>query len=110
MKLHLFEDNYRTPAYWKENFADDLENEMVRQLQDPYSIPYLKENLTDHLENEMLRLEYAEAMVAIATEECIDISNGYANDDKRVVKESCIIALDICEYENSPVLQYAVFV
>lgn len=80
---------------------------VLGQLQDPCSIPYLKENLADNLENEMVRHECAEALGAIATEECIDILNGYANDEKRVVKESCIIALDMCEYENSPEFQYA---
>lgn len=31
----------------------------------------------------------------------------YLNDEKRVVKESCEIALDMCDYENSPEFQYA---
>lgn len=31
----------------------------------------------------------------------------YLSDDKRVVKESCEIALDMCEYESSPEFQYA---
>lgn len=55
----------------------------------------------------MVRHECAEALGAIATEECIDVLNRYASDDKRVVKESCEIALDMCEYENSPEFQYA---
>lgn len=80
---------------------------VLGQLQEPCSIPYLKENLEDRLENEMVRHECAEALGAIATEECIDILNRYAEDDKRVVKESCVIALDMCEYENSPEFQYA---
>ncbi|KAI9580872.1 hypothetical protein GQX74_013420 [Glossina fuscipes] len=80
---------------------------VLGQLQDPCSIKYLKTNLEDPLENEMVRHECAEALGAIATEECIDILNRYASDDKRVVKESCEIALDMCEYENSPEFQYA---
>ncbi|XP_064551036.1 deoxyhypusine hydroxylase [Drosophila montana] len=80
---------------------------VLGQLQEPCSIPYLQENLKDRLENEMVRHECAEALGAIATEECIQILNRYADDDKRVVKESCVIALDMCEYENSPEFQYA---
>uniref|UniRef100_A0A1A9VE10 Deoxyhypusine hydroxylase n=1 Tax=Glossina austeni TaxID=7395 RepID=A0A1A9VE10_GLOAU len=80
---------------------------VLGQLQDPCSIKYLRANLEDSLENEMVRHECAEALGAIATEECIDILNRYASDDKRVVKESCEIALDMCEYENSPEFQYA---
>ncbi|EDW16660.1 deoxyhypusine hydroxylase [Drosophila mojavensis] len=80
---------------------------VLGQLQDPCSIPYLQENLEDRHENEMVRHECAEALGAIATEECIKILNRYSDDDKRVVKESCVIALDMCEYENSPEFQYA---
>ncbi|KNC32806.1 Deoxyhypusine hydroxylase [Lucilia cuprina] len=80
---------------------------VLGQLQEPCSIPYLKENLEDRLENEMVRHECAEALGAIASQECIDILSRYAEDEKRVVKESCVIALDMCEYENSPEFQYA---
>lgn len=80
---------------------------VLGQLQDPCSIPYLQQNLEDRHENEMVRHECAEALGAIATEECIEILNRYSDDDKRVVKESCVIALDMCEYENSPEFQYA---
>ncbi|XP_013098200.1 deoxyhypusine hydroxylase isoform X2 [Stomoxys calcitrans] len=80
---------------------------VLGQLQAPCSIPFLKENLEDRLENEMVRHECAEALGAIATDECIDILSRYAEDEKRVVKESCVIALDMCEYENSPEFQYA---
>jgi len=80
---------------------------VLGQLQEPCSIPHLQHNLEDRLENEMVRHECAEALGAIATEECIQILNRYADDEKRVVKESCVIALDMCEYENSPEFQYA---
>ncbi|XP_023024479.2 deoxyhypusine hydroxylase nero [Leptinotarsa decemlineata] len=80
---------------------------VLGQLQDEHSIPYLKESLEDEAENEMVRHECAEALGAIANEECTRILNSYVNDEKRVVKESCVIALDMCEYENSPEFQYA---
>lgn len=74
---------------------------VLGQLQDENSIPFLIENLRDPLENEMVRHECAEALGAIANEECIKVLTEYLGDDKRVVKESCEIALDICEYESS---------
>ncbi|ALC45441.1 nero [Drosophila busckii] len=80
---------------------------VLGQLQEPCSISYLQHNLEDRQENEMVRHECAEALGAIATDECIAILNRYADDEKRVVKESCVIALDMCEYENSPEFQYA---
>lgn len=80
---------------------------VLGQLQEECSIPYLKENLINPQENEMVRHECAEALGAIATEECMKILNDYVKDEKRVVKESCEIALDMCEYENSPEFQYA---
>ncbi|XP_055636875.1 deoxyhypusine hydroxylase [Toxorhynchites rutilus septentrionalis] len=80
---------------------------VLGQLQEPCSVPFLAENLQDVGENEMVRHECAEALGAIATEECTRILNEYLKDDKRVVKESCEVALDMCEYENSPEFQYA---
>lgn len=80
---------------------------VLGQLQETCSIPFLKENLVNPEENEMVRHECAEALGAIATDECMQILNDYVRDEKQVVKESCEIALDMCEYENSPEFQYA---
>ncbi|XP_058824317.1 deoxyhypusine hydroxylase [Topomyia yanbarensis] len=80
---------------------------VLGQLQEECSVPFLAENLRDEEENEMVRHECAEALGAIATEECTEILNQYLDDEKRVVKESCEVALDMCEYENSPEFQYA---
>lgn len=80
---------------------------VLGQLQEPCSVPFLVENLQDVEENEMVRHECAEALGAIATEECTKVLNEYLKDGKRVVKESCEVALDMCEYENSPEFQYA---
>lgn len=80
---------------------------VLGQLQSEISVPFLVENLKDETENEMVRHECAEALGAIATEECTKILTEYLKDDKRVVKESCEVALDMCEYENSPEFQYA---
>nr|XP_023024479.1 deoxyhypusine hydroxylase [Leptinotarsa decemlineata] len=48
---------------------------VLGQLQDEHSIPYLKESLEDEAENEMVRHECAEALGAIANEECTRILN-----------------------------------
>ena len=58
-------------------------------------------------ENCMVRHECAEALGAIATEECMKILDEYKSDPETVVKESCEVALDMCEYEKSGEFQYA---
>lgn len=80
---------------------------VLGQIQHECSIGVLADNLRDANENEMVRHECAEALGAIATDECINILTEYLNDEKQVVKESCVVALDMCEYENSPEFQYA---
>lgn len=80
---------------------------VLGQLQDVAGVPYLIQALENVEENEMVRHECAEALGAIATEDCTKVLNKYLKDDKRVVKESCEIALDMSEYENSPEFQYA---
>lgn len=80
---------------------------VLGQLQNEIAVPYLKESLEDNEENEMVRHECAEALGSIATPDCLNILNKYLADTKRVVRESCVIALDMCEYENSTDFQYA---
>ncbi|XP_071558697.1 deoxyhypusine hydroxylase [Temnothorax nylanderi] len=80
---------------------------VLGQLQDEVSVPGLQTSLEDTEENEMVRHECAEALGSIATPECYEILNKYLNDSKRVVRESCVIALDMCDYENSAEFQYA---
>lgn len=80
---------------------------VLGQLQQEASIPHLQASLEDHSESEMVRHECAEALGAIGSPVCFDILRKYLEDDKRVVKESCEIALDMCEYENSTEFQYA---
>lgn len=80
---------------------------VLGQLQSPLSVPYLKESLIDETQNDMVRHECAEALGAIATDDCYDILKQYITDQKVVVKESCEVALDMCEYENCDDFQYA---
>jgi len=80
---------------------------VLGQMSHEASIPYLKKCLENEKEKGMVRHECAEALGGIATEECFDILKKYANDNEQVVKESCDVALDMCEYENSDQFQYA---
>lgn len=77
------------------------------QMQDERSVPFLKKTLEDTSEHEMVRHEAAEALGSIATDECTEVLKRYLNDPRPVVRESCEVALDMSEYENSPEFQYA---
>jgi deoxyhypusine monooxygenase len=55
----------------------------------------------------MVRHEAAEALGAIATEECSQILEQHVQDPERVVRESCYVALDLYEYVNTDQFQYA---
>ncbi|VDP35192.1 unnamed protein product [Soboliphyme baturini] len=55
----------------------------------------------------MVRHECAEALGAIANDDCKPVLQRYLNDPSRVVRESCEIALDVCDYANSCEFQYA---
>lgn len=80
---------------------------VLGQMQHPAAFDGLRERLKDGGENEMVRHESAEALGSIATAECLPILHEFAADSKRVVKESCVVALDMHEYENSGSFQYA---
>ncbi|KAJ8939061.1 hypothetical protein NQ318_007692 [Aromia moschata] len=80
---------------------------VLGQLQNELSVSALKNSLENTSEDEMVRHECAEALGAIASNDCIEILKKYINDEKRVVRESCEVALDMCDYENSFDFQYA---
>jgi len=80
---------------------------VLGQIQSPVCVPQLTAVLQDLTENEMVRHECAEALGSIAAEGCTDLLQKYLNDEKRVVRESCVVALDMCDYENSEEFQYA---
>lgn len=80
---------------------------VLGQLQHPAAIDGLAQRLKDEGENYMVRHECAEALGSIAHDKCLPILEGYAKDSSRVVRESCIVALDMHEHENSGEFQYA---
>lgn len=80
---------------------------VLGQMQDSVCEDQLSNVLSDLKENEMVRHECAEALGAIATPSAMETLKLFLNDGKRVVRESCEVALDVCEYENSKEFQYA---
>lgn len=77
------------------------------QMQNPTIVRELTKSLSDATENPMVRHEAAEALGAIASPECLEILERFKDDPERVVRESCIVALDMYAYENSGDFQYA---
>ncbi|KAG9068600.1 hypothetical protein KI688_010876 [Linnemannia hyalina] len=77
------------------------------QMQHPAAVPSLITVLSKLGEANMVRHEAAEALGSIATPECYTILEKFRDDDDRVVRESCVVALDMYAYENSGELQYA---
>jgi deoxyhypusine monooxygenase len=76
-------------------------------MQHPASVPSLIKTLSKADEEPMVRHECAEALGSIATPECLPVLEKFKDDSERVVKESCIVGLDMYEYEASGEFQYA---
>ena len=79
------------------------------QLLSAHSVPALIRVLEDAREEEMVRHEAAEALGGIGTPEVRPHLEEWLRreDAPRVVRESCQVALDMWEYENSDQFQYA---
>ncbi|KAI9595762.1 Deoxyhypusine hydroxylase [Syncephalis fuscata] len=77
------------------------------QMQHEASVPALVASLSNATEMGMVRHECAEALGSIATPECLPVLRQFAQDPEQVVRESCIVALDMFEHENSNEFQYA---
>ncbi|KAL4260706.1 Deoxyhypusine hydroxylase [Pleurotus pulmonarius] len=79
------------------------------QMLSPHSVPSLIKVLENNGESEMVRHEAAEALGGIATPEVLPYLKKWMTIDgsPRVVRESCQVAIDMWEYENSDEFQYA---
>jgi len=84
------------------------------QLLSPHSVPALLKVLENRSESDMVRHEAAEALGGIATPEVLPVllkMRDAPEDGKdgvpQVVRESCQVACDMWEYENSGEFQYA---
>lgn len=80
---------------------------VLGQIQNPASVEALTQNLRDLAESSMVRHECAEALGSIATPEAMSVLQEFLSDAERVVRESCVVALDMSEHENSGQFQYA---
>ncbi|KAM0683232.1 deoxyhypusine hydroxylase [Mitosporidium daphniae] len=80
---------------------------VLGQRQHPASVSALSTILGRIDELPMVRHECAEALGAVATDEALEALRPFINDPEDVVRESCLIALDILEYEQSNTLHYA---
>ena len=80
---------------------------MLGQVQDAACFDQLKGVLEDSTENPMVRHEAAEALGSIAAPECIALLQQYAHDAEPIVADSCIVALDMLEHEQSGGFEYA---
>ncbi|KAI9102397.1 armadillo-type protein [Phlyctochytrium arcticum] len=70
------------------------------QLQHPASVPALIKSLSNQEEISMVRHECAEALGSIAVPECLDALKEFAKDSDQVVRESCVVGLDMFEFET----------
>eukprot|EP01102_Stenamoeba_stenopodia_P006650 TRINITY_DN1838_c0_g1_i1.p1 TRINITY_DN1838_c0_g1~~TRINITY_DN1838_c0_g1_i1.p1 ORF type:complete len:327 (-),score=65.02 TRINITY_DN1838_c0_g1_i1:116-1096(-) len=81
---------------------------VLGQMQDPHSTEALKVVLQRGTrEHAMVRHEAAEALGAIATTDIYELLRGFVEDEHRPVSESCLVALDMCDYFNSDQFEYA---
>ncbi|RDD46596.1 Deoxyhypusine hydroxylase [Trichoplax sp. H2] len=80
---------------------------VLGQMQHQAAVESLTKHLQDSTEHAMVRHECAEALGSIATEACFELLRKYISDSEPLVRESCIVALDMCEYEQNHDFQYA---
>ncbi|XP_026862293.2 deoxyhypusine hydroxylase [Electrophorus electricus] len=80
---------------------------VLGQMQHEASIPQLSAALEDEQENAMVRHECAEALGSIGHVACLPPLRHYCGHGERVVRESCMVALDMLAHESSSEFQYA---
>ncbi|KTW26122.1 hypothetical protein T552_03016 [Pneumocystis carinii B80] len=67
------------------------------QLCSLHSIPYLTNVLCNQMEEAMVRHEAAEALGSIGIPDVRSLLNKFVHDKERIVRESCIIAVEMCK-------------
>lgn len=79
------------------------------QLSHPASIPSLTKALSNTTEASMVRHEAAEALGSLGDEAGVeDTLRKFLNDPEQVVRDSCIVALDMAEFEKNGEKEYAI--
>ena len=80
---------------------------VLGQLENPMATRALQNKLKDVSENSIVRHECADALGAIAEEESLQVLQKFLDDPEPIVRESCIVALDMHQYKKSDEFQYA---
>jgi len=80
---------------------------VLGQIQHPAAIEGLKKALSNTNLNCMVRHEAAESLGAVANEEVCQVLKNFTADASHPVSQSCLVALDIYDYNNSDQFQYA---
>jgi len=75
---------------------------VLGQMKDRRAVSKLEEVLSDEKEDPMVRHEAAEALGAIGSSSSLDVLKKYSSDSQDVVRETCEIAIDRINWENSP--------
>jgi len=81
---------------------------VLGQMQHPHAVEALKNVVADDKEHAMVRHEAAEALGSIATPHALEFLKQYINDPVDAVRESCLVALDIGEYNTTDQFQIQV--
>ena len=79
---------------------------VLGQMQDKTAVPCLRRVLENMGENPMVRHEAAEALGSIAMDDCVELLKQYAKDPDPIVADSCLVALDMLEHEQSGAFEY----
>lgn len=80
---------------------------VLGQMQDTRAADVLADVLKDNEEAAMVRHEAAEALGAIADSHTLAMLRHHATDPEPIVADSCRVALDMMEFEQSGQFQYA---
>ena len=83
---------------------------VLGQAASPHAVAQLVDRLRDESESAMVRHECAEALGSIASPGLdveAELGKYLGQDTPSVVRESCVIALDMADYNNSEEFQYA---
>ena len=80
---------------------------VLGQLENPLATRTLQSKLEDVSEDSIVRHECADALGAIAEDESLEILHKFVTDPEPIVRESCIVALDMHQYKKSDEFQYA---
>lgn len=80
---------------------------VLGQLENPVATRALQNKLEDVSENSIVRHECADALGAIAEEKSLQVLQKFLTDPEPIVRESCLVALDMHQYKKSDEFQYA---